>query len=150
MSNPFEVLKLDPTASAEEIVRQAGRLRQRAADDAAIALIRQAVQTLSGGSEERQLHEILTHPAPCYSWPALDQFVAAFRRPPQADPTSAVSCPPLDLVELSALLRPLLEAELNPPSLGFESIGEPDSTTEMIRQALEATWQLLPLDSEST
>jgi hypothetical protein len=149
MSNPFEVLKLDPTASAEEIVRQAGRLRQRAPDEAAIAVIRQAVQALSGGSEERQLHEILTHPAPCYSWPALDQFVATFRRPPQADPASAVSCPPLDLAELSVFLRPLLDAELNPPPLGFETIGEPDSTGEIVRQSLEATWQLLPLDSES-
>jgi hypothetical protein len=149
MSNPFEVLKLDPTASAEEIVRQAGRLRQRASDDAAIAIIRQAVQALSGGSEERRLHEILTHPGPCYSWPALDQFVATFRRPPQADSADTVSCPPLDLGELSVLLRPLLDAELNPPPLGFESIGEPDSTAEMVQQSLEATWQLLPMDSES-
>jgi hypothetical protein len=149
MSNPFEVLKLDPTASPEEIVRQAGRLRQRTPDEAAIARIRQAVQALSGASEERHLHEILAHPAPCYSWSALDQFVAAFRRPPQANPTTTVACPPLDLGELSVLLRPLLDAELNPPPLGFESIGEPDSTTEIMRQAHEAAWQLLPLDSES-
>ena len=33
-ANPFEVLRLDPRASEEEIVKQAGRLRQRSADEA--------------------------------------------------------------------------------------------------------------------
>jgi hypothetical protein len=80
--NPFEVLRLDPAATDEEAVRQAGRLRQRAADEAEVAALRQAVQTLTGRPDERRLHQLLTHPGPCYRWPALDRLVAAFRRPP--------------------------------------------------------------------
>ncbi len=79
-ANPFEVLRLDPTASDEEVVRQAGRLRQRAADEAEVAALRQAVQTLTGRPEERRLHQLLTHPRPCYHHPALERFVTAFRR----------------------------------------------------------------------
>jgi hypothetical protein len=80
--NPFEVLCLAPAATEEEIVRQAGRLRQRAADEAEIAAIRQAVQALCGRPEDRARFAEFTHPNPCYQWPALDRFVAAFRRPP--------------------------------------------------------------------
>ena len=44
--NPFEVLHLDPSSSEEEIVKQAARLRQRAADEAELTAVRQAVQAL--------------------------------------------------------------------------------------------------------
>lgn len=85
MKNPFEVLRLDPSASDEEVVRQGGRLRQRAADEETLAAIRQAVQALTANAEDRQLHSLLTHPRPCYRWPALERFAAAFRRPPVSD-----------------------------------------------------------------
>ena len=80
--NAFEVLQLDPLSTPEEIVAQAGRLRQTAADEEELNRIRQAVQALTGQPEERLLHELLTHPAPCHAWPALDRFTGAFRRPP--------------------------------------------------------------------
>ena len=78
--NPFEVLQLDPATPLDEVVRQAGRLRQRATDEAAVTAIRQAVQALTQSSEERCLHELLTHPAPEYHVPTLDCLRAAFRR----------------------------------------------------------------------
>ncbi len=96
-TNPFEVLRLDPTAPAEEVVRQAGRLRQRATDETTVAAIRQAVQALTGRPEERLLHELLTHLAPCHAWPALERFTAAFRRPPLPSGETPATCPPLDL-----------------------------------------------------
>ena len=80
--NPFEVLRLDPATPTEEIVRAAARLRQRATDEAAVAAIRRAVQALTGNAEERRLHELMTHPAPRYHWPAVEQFAAAFWRSP--------------------------------------------------------------------
>jgi hypothetical protein len=93
--NPFEVLRLDPAAPAEEVVRQAGRLRQRATDEAAVAALRQAVQALTGRAEERGLHELLTHPRPRYHWPHLERFAAAFRRPPAAaEETGGEATPP--------------------------------------------------------
>ena len=88
-ANPFEVLRLDPSATDEEAVRQAGRLRQRAADEAEIAALRQAVQTLTGHPEERRLHQLLTHPGPCYRWPGVERLAGAFRRPPAAEPSQA-------------------------------------------------------------
>jgi hypothetical protein len=94
-ANPFEVLRLDPATPADEVVRQAGRLRQRAADEATVAAIRQAVQALTGRPEERLLHELLTHPAPCHAWPALERFTAAFRRPPLPAAEAQAACPPL-------------------------------------------------------
>jgi hypothetical protein len=81
-ANPFELLRLDPTTPSEEIVRAAAFLRQRATDDASIAAIRQAVQAITTSTEERRLCELLTHAKPRYDWPALGEFVAAFRRPP--------------------------------------------------------------------
>ena len=60
--NPFEALRLDPSSSEEEVVKQAARLRQRAADEAELAEVRQAVQALTGRPEDRLLHALLTHP----------------------------------------------------------------------------------------
>src|SRR5262249_8442500 len=101
--NPFEVLRLDPSATEEEIVRHAGRLRQRAADEAELPAVRQAVQALTGRTEERLLHALLTHLEPSYQSSALEKFAAAFRRPPAAS-SEALSCPPLDMEEFRALL----------------------------------------------
>ena len=55
--NPFEALRLDPSASEEEAVKQAARLRQRAADEAELTAVRQAVQALTGRPEDRLLLE---------------------------------------------------------------------------------------------
>src|SRR5918912_670354 len=52
-NNPFEVLRLDPSASEEEVVRQAGRLRQRVTDERSLNAVRQAVQELAGSAERR-------------------------------------------------------------------------------------------------
>jgi hypothetical protein len=145
-ANPFEVLRLDPATPADEVVRQAGRLRQRAADEATVAAIRQAVQALTGRPEERLLHELLTHPAPCHAWPALERFAAAFRRPPLPAAEAQAVCPPLDLAEVAALLRPLAAAELDAAPPPFESVAEPEDRVEIVRQTVEGIWQTLPFD----
>jgi hypothetical protein len=147
--NPFEVLRLDPATPTEEVVRHAGRLRQRAADEASVAAIRQAVQALTGRPEERLLHELLTHPAPCHDWPALERFATAFRRPPLPIAETAPSCPPPDLAEVSALLRPLAAAELDAPPLPFDLIGETEDRAELVRQTVEGIWQTLPFDMQA-
>jgi hypothetical protein len=144
--NPFEVLRLDPSAPDEEVVRQAGRLRQRAADETAVAAIRQAVQALTGRPEERLLQVLLTHPAPCHLWPTLERFTAAFRRPPRPTVQTPPSCPAPDPADVLALLRPLAAAELDVPSPPFEQVGEPDDTAEIVKQTIEGVWQTLPFD----
>jgi hypothetical protein len=145
-ANPFEVLRLDPTAPADEVVSHAGRLRQRATDEATVTAIRQAVQALTGRPEERLLHELLTHPAPCHAWPALERFAAAFRRPPLPAAEAPPACPPPDLAEVAALLRPLAAAELDGTPLPFEPVGEPEEGAEIVRQTVEGVWQTLPFD----
>src|ERR671932_293262 len=116
--NPFELLRLDPTTPGAQVVQHAGALRQRAAAEADVAAIRQAVQALTGRPEERLLLELLTHPGPHYRSPALARFQAAFRRlppPPAAAPDAP--CPPLDLEEVAALLRALAVEEWEPAPL---------------------------------
>ncbi|HZT80301.1 MAG TPA: hypothetical protein VFA26_08770 [Gemmataceae bacterium] len=145
-ANPFEVLRLDPTTPAEEVVRAAGRLRQRAADEEAVAAVRQAVQALTGRPDERRLHELLTHPGPCYHWPAAERFVAAYRRPPQPESPTPPGCPPPDLEEMAALLRPLAAEELEPAALPFETTDATEPAGEVRRQVVEALWQYLLFD----
>jgi hypothetical protein len=145
-ANPFEVLRLDPSAPAAEVVRQAGRLRQRATDEATVAAVRQAVQALTGRPAERLLHELLTHPAPCHSWPALERFTAAFRRPPLPAGGSPPECPPPDPAEVAALLKPLAAAELDAPPPPFEPVAGADDQAEIVRQTVEGVWQALPFD----
>jgi hypothetical protein len=147
-SNPFEVLRLDPSATEEEIVRQAGRLRRLATDETMLNAIRQAVQALTAGAEERLRIALLTHAAPCHHWPALDRFAAAFRRVPAAE-TAPGSCPPLDLKEFEDLIREPAaeELELTPPP--FESIAEDETAEEISRQTAEALLQSLLFDTRS-
>src|SRR5262249_41952999 len=102
-TNPFEVLRLDPTATEEDVVRQADRLRQRGADEEALGAIRQAAMALTGRPEERALHALLAHPRPGHSSAALDRFAAAFRRAPVATAAPA-PCPELDADEFRRLL----------------------------------------------
>jgi hypothetical protein len=144
-ANPFEVLRLDPSASEEEVVRRAGQLRQRASEDGLTA-IRQAVQALTGRPEERALHALLTPPKPVYHWPALERLANAFRRPPAISATEPLAPPALDLDEFAALLRPLLLKELAPSPIPFDlpPIKEPEE--EILRQTIEALWQLLPFE----
>jgi hypothetical protein len=142
--NPFEVLRLDPGSSEEEVVRQAGRLRQRAHDEAALDAIRQAVQEVAGSPQARLLHALLTHPRPGYQAPELDRFVAAFRRPPQ--PAGPVEVPPLDLHEFAQLLGAHLAGGLDLTPLLFEPTGEQEPPEEIRRQTAEALWQSLLSD----
>jgi len=144
-ANPFEVLRLDPSASEEEVVRRAGQLRQRASEDELTA-VRQAVQALTGRSGERVLHALLTPPKPTYHWPTLERLANAFRRPPAVSATEPLMPPALDLDEFAALLRPLLLKELAPTPLPFDlpPIEEPEE--EILRQTIEALWQLLPFE----
>jgi hypothetical protein len=145
-ANPFEILRLDPATPTEEVVRHAGRLRQRATEETTVAAIRQAVQALTGRPEERLLHELLTHPAPCHSWPALERFTAAFRRPPVPGGEGPPACPPPDPAEVAALLRPLAAAELEAEPPLFEPVGEVEDRAEIVRQTVEGVWQALPFD----
>ena len=150
--NPFEVLRLDPAAPEEEIVRRAGQLRQRAADEASLTALRQAVQALTGRPEERMLHALLTPPRPDYSWPALDRLASAFRLPPLAAsfPTESPAEPPLsaeeDLREFAALLLPLVIAELTPSPLSFTLPPIEETPEEIARETAEGLWQLLPFE----
>lgn len=146
--NPYEVLRLDPSATEEEVVRQAGRLRQRSTDETTLAAIRQATRALTGRPEERLLHALRTHPKPCYTQPALDRFAAVFRRPPPT-PANTTPCPPLELAECARLLEALLadELELTPPP--FEPLPVTDDADDLERQAAEALWQSLLYDPRS-
>jgi hypothetical protein len=147
-ANPFEVLQLDPSATEEEIVRQAGRLRRRVTEETALNSIRQAVQALTVRAEDRLLFALLTHAAPCHHWPTLDRFATAFRRPPAAT-TAPVPCPPLDLEEFRDLLNKTVveELELAPPP--FEPIAEGETAEEIRRQTTEALWQGLLSDTQA-
>lgn len=108
--NPFEVLHLDPGASNDEVVAQAGRLRQTATGEEEIRSIRQAVQALTGSAEQRFLHELLAHPWPRYAWPALQPFRAAFGRPPRLRDGG----PAENLEQITRLLRAFLEGDPKP------------------------------------
>ena len=143
--NPFEVLRLDPSATEEEVVRRAGQLRQRAGEDELTAL-RQAVQALTGRPEERRLHALLSPPRPCYSWPALERLATAGRRPPPATVAAPAPAPDFDLAEFADLLRPLLLAELAPAPLPFTPPPLEETADEVVRQTAEALWQLLPFE----
>ena len=142
-NNAFEALRLDPAASNEEVVAQAARLRQRAADEAELAAVRRAVQALTGRPEDRELHEALTHPGPCYHSPGTDQLRAAFRRPPPAtgppDPT-----PPFDLAGFADLLRLLAGGHYDTLALPLGPVDDSEPPEEIHRQNVEARWQCLP------
>jgi hypothetical protein len=146
--NPFEVLRLDPSATEEEIVRQAGRLRQRATDEVTRNAIRQAVQALTGRAEDRLLHALLTHPAPCYQSPVLERFVAAFRRPPTTA-GDAPACPALDVKELEDLIKEKWAEELELSPLPFEAIAAGEDADEIRWQTAEVLWQSLLFDARA-
>ena len=141
--NPFEVLRLPPEATEDEIVRQAERLRQRATDDEMLGAIRQAARTLTSSSAERALHALRTHPRPGYSMPTLDRLVAAFRRLPDQPP---MPCPALDEGEFLVLLLVAAAEELTIDPQAFEPLDLPDDAEELQRQMSEALFQSLLCD----
>jgi hypothetical protein len=143
--NPFEVLKLDPSATEEEIVRRAGKLRQTASEEELTA-VRQAVQTLTGRAEDRRLLGLLTHPGAVHECPELDRLEAAFRRQPAGTSREVAVLPPLDLSEIATLLRPILIKELDDAPLQLEPpvIAEPPE--EILRQTVEGVWAMLPFE----
>jgi hypothetical protein len=144
-SNPFEVLRLDPSSSEEEIVRQAGRLRQRATDEEARNAIRQAVQALTASAADRQLHALLTHPRPAWQSAVLDRFAAAFRRAPAAAGAPG-PCPPLDMEEFRSLLYALAAEELDFAPLEFSGLPAGEDPEEVRLLTAEALWQSLLFD----
>src|SRR4051812_44766668 len=95
--NAFEVLQLDPLSTPEEIVAQAGRLRQTAGDEEELNRIRQAVQALTAQPEDRDLLAMFTFPRPGYQLPERERFLQAFRRSPApAAAPATTDVPPLD------------------------------------------------------
>jgi len=143
--NPFEQLRLPPSATDEEIVRQAERLCRRAADEPARNALRQAARQLTGSAEERSLHVLLAHPRPDYGNAALERFEKAFRRPPKSE-KAAEPLPALDLKELRDLLRQALAAELDVRPMPLEAVPMDDLPDEIARQTVEALWQGLLSD----
>jgi hypothetical protein len=143
--NPFEVLRLDPSATEEEIVKQAARLRQRAVDDAELTAVRQAVQALTGRAEDRLLHALLTHPRPGHAAPALEKFAAAYRRAPSpvGEPPAV---PALDLKEFADVLQAILVEELTLTPPLFEAPAAAEDPEEIRRQIGEALWQSMVFD----
>src|SRR6185312_9770035 len=123
----------------------AGRLRQRATDEATRNAIRQAVQALTARAEDRLLFALLTHPAPRHHWPTLERFAAAFRRPPAAI-RSHQPCPTLDFEEFTGILGELAAEELELLPLLFEPVPDSEMPTEIERQTAEALWQSLVFD----
>jgi hypothetical protein len=143
--NPFEVLRLDPNASEEEIVRRAAQLRRRAGDEATLAELRRAVQALTGRLEDRQLLALLTHPRPGYAAPAFERLAALYRRPPVAD-EAAESDLSFDFAEFAELFAAALAEEIDAPQLPFEAVAADDGPDEIHLQSAEALWQALVVD----
>ena len=145
--NPFEVLKLDPNATEEEIVQQAGRLRQQTTNEQELTAIRQAVQALTSGDEERALLRLFTHPQPDHDGSAVENLANAFRRPPQASASQDVpECSALDLEALAEIMKPFVVRELRPEKLPLEPAAIEETPKEIERQTIEAMWQALPFD----
>ena len=140
--NPFEVLRLDPGASEEEIVLQAGRLRQRLTDEAELTALRQAVQQLTSNVDERQLRAVLTHAAPEYVSGVLDRLVATFRRLPVADGAMDSIATLDEEVFLELILSRAAEGLETPPG-AFEAVTATEDAAEIEAQLGEAAWQCL-------
>lgn len=145
-ANPFEVLKLDPSATEEEIVRRAGQLRQTASDEETLTAVRQAVQSLTGKPEERTLLAVLTHSGPVHQWSALDRLEATFRRAPVSEQSAPVEMPAIDLNEVATLLRPMLAGTFADEPMPLEMPPVVETPEEILTQTLEGVWQVLPFE----
>jgi hypothetical protein len=145
--NPFEVLQLDPLATPEEIVAQAGRLRQTAADEEEMNRIRQAVQALTAQPEDRDLVAMFTFPRPGYQLPERDRFLQAFRRSPAPAAPMPTDIPPLDETEVAMLILGVLSEELAAPPVPLEPLPLEEGAEDIRAQQAEALWQSLLYDS---
>jgi hypothetical protein len=125
---PFEVLQLPPTASAEEAVRQAARLTQLAPDEATRNRIRQAIQQVMASPQAWTLAALLAHPRPQYERPEGERFVAQHRRPPAG--LAALPLPEVDWDEFRALRLDWLESRQPVPVLPLEPLGESGTAGE--------------------
>lgn len=139
--SPFVVLKLPPTATAEEIVRQGARLCRQLADEPSRDAVRQAVRELTEG-DARLLHALLTHPNPRHDDASISRFIAAHTRPPRA--ANAAPCPPVDIEEFRDLLLSNLAGEVSSTPLPLERADGEEPADEIERQTAEALWQSLP------
>lgn len=140
--NPFEVLGLPPTATAEEAVRQGARLCQRTADGPARDAIREAVRELTATDEARELLALLTHPSPGYGGPEMERLAASFRRPPAA--REAREALPFAAEEYRELLLATAGGEVPAVTTALERVEAGEPAEEVARQTAEALWQSLP------
>ena len=142
--NPFEVLRLDPTTSVEEAMRQADRLAQETADEPLKQRIRQAAQQLTISPDRAALAALLTPPAPGYASEALREFVVRHGSPPVGTPSEAR--PRLDEDEFRRRLLEVIAGELSPGVAELEPLEITESGAEIARQTAEAMWQALLSD----
>jgi hypothetical protein len=140
--NPFEVLRLPPTATPEEVVRQGARLCQRTADESARDAVRQAVRELTESDESRELLALLTPRSPGYGGAELERLAASHRRPPAAQ--AAPEPMPLDAEEFRGLLLAAVAGEPPPVAPPLERVAAGEEPDEIERQTGEALWQSLP------
>ena len=139
--NPFEVLRLPPAATPDEIVRQGARLCQTTADEAVRDAVRQAVRELTESDDARSLWALLTHPSPSYGAAELDRLAASYRRPPQAQALRANAA--LDAEEFRTLLLATIAGEPQPVRPPLERTEAGEQAEEIERQTSEALWQSL-------
>lgn len=145
--NAFEVLQLDPLSTPEEIVAQAGKLRQTAADEEELNRIRQAVQALTGHPIERDMLAMFTFPHPGYQLPERERFLQAFRRSPAPAAPVATEVPPLDETEVAMLILGGLSEELAAPPAVLEPLPLVEAEEDIRAQQAESLWQSLLYDS---
>jgi hypothetical protein len=140
--NPFEILRLDPAVTTDQVVAQAGRLRQRAVGEDEWTAIRRAVQALTGTGEDRTLASLFTHPRPCYHWPASDQLAAAFRRPPNL-PNSTESSLLGEKTALADVLRSGIAEQEDAEGWSLAGKGQAEADEETWTQGAAVAWQRL-------
>ena len=145
--NPFEVLRLDPTASVEDAIRQADRLAQETADEPLKQRLRQAAHQLSSSPDRAALFALLTPPAPGYASEVLREFIVRHGSPPVGTPTEAR--PRLDEDEFRRRLLETVADDLSPGVAELEPLEIAESGAEIARQTAEAMWQALLSDTRA-
>ena len=145
--NPFEILRLDPTTSVEEAMRQADRLAGETADEPLRQRLRGAAQQLTISPDRAALAALLTPPAPGYSSDALREFIVRHGSPPAGTPSEAR--PRLDLDEFRRRLLETIAGELSPGVAELEPLEITESGAEIARQTAEAMWQALLSDTRA-
>lgn len=149
MSNPYEVLQLNPSATEAEIIEQAGKLRQRSTDEETLTAIRQAVQQLTGSHEEREIHALLSHPEPMYRWPAIERLMNAHRRPPTSTSEEQHTGPSLDMDEILTLVKQLLAEEMRLLPINYIQPRIDELPEEIDQQTIHALCRALLYDPQT-